>query len=179
MMRIILVLGAFCWARLPDSIEFQKLNPETVLSIRPSGEGLTSRSTNAIVIEMKAGDTVSVLYDKDGKISPLTLEVSDQKSWFSVANPKWAYKKGNCSTLLCSLPLGACKCSDVVADSGYFFEAFADSAQGVGGCVLAEAKKPNSGSTRRTRAKRTRIVLTDKEMTERFLGNFNSGPRID
>lgn len=101
-------------------ISFKKINADSVDTIEPSREGYTSRSTNAIVVRMKNGDSVAVLRDKDGLLRPLSLETSTNKVWFTTANPKWVNKKGNCATLLCSLPHGACKCSDVVADSGFF-----------------------------------------------------------
>ncbi|MEO6095700.1 MAG: hypothetical protein ABIW76_08475 [Fibrobacteria bacterium] len=175
-----LAFSALIWIISTNSIQFKKINPDSIIFIQPSDEGYTSRSTNAILVGLKNGDSTTVLYNKDGNLKPGTLRVSSNKAWFTIANPSFFYKKGNCEELLCSLKNGACKCDEVVSDSGFIFSSLPDSAQG--GCVLVSKDQYSFIATPRKNKKRKKYLtkrLSEEEMTKRFLSDFNKTPRID
>lgn len=171
-----LLLGSFICLSGKNLIQFPKINADSVVDIWPSEDGYTSRSTKAILVGMKNGDSVTVLYDKYGHLSPGTITLSKSKKWFTTANPKWKYKKGNCGSFLCSLANGMCKCGDVVADSGYLFGDFSDGAQG--GCKLY-AEDPPKGKRQKSQQIKPDIILSEEEMTKRFLNDFNKTPHIE
>lgn len=170
-----IAIGSIIWMNASTSIRFPKINPDSVVEIWPSAEGYTSRSTNAIIVGMKNGDTITALYDKDGGLAPLTLRTSPNKAWFTIFNPKFAPKKGNCSQLLCSLAHGMCKCGDVVADSGYVFEGIPDST--TTGWKLSD-KRYRIRRSRKNQKMKPDIILTEEEIANRFLDDFNKSPRI-
>lgn len=158
------------------SLEFPRANPDSVVAIEASREGYTSRSTKAILIRMKNGNSVTALRDEGGGISPMTLSVVPGNAWFSVANPKWAPKKGNCEELLCNVAVGMCKCMDAIADSGFTLNGIPESMDAK--WVLID-KNGIGRKKKKAKVVKLDILLTEPEVKKRFHGDCGGALKIE
>ena len=148
-------------------LQIPKFNVDSI-----AGIDVDMQRAHAIEIGMKNGSLDTALFDKGGGLRLLKTAASN--AWITIGNPKWTPKKGNCGVLLCSLRYGMCKCEDVVADSGFYFWKFCDSIQ-EGGVLLEDVKAKSEKKNRKT-AKQ--IIISEEEMTKRFLDDFNKSLRI-
>lgn len=157
------------------SISFKRINVDSVVSISQNDKGGSEYATDAIIVKMKSGDRIQVLHDKEERFDPRSFITGLSNSWFSIGNPDGDRKKGNCLLLLCSLKLGACKCSEVVVDSGYMWLAFEDGAIPGGAFVDGRLDSLAEGEIQNIRPPRT---ITEKVMEKRFIRNLNTSTRI-
>jgi len=180
MMPYNILASAILCASPMTSINFQKINTDSLEKVEASLVGYTSRSTSAILARMRNGDSVNILYDKDAGLSPMAYRHSKNKVWLTEGNPYWSEKTKKCEELLCSLPDGLCKCSYVIDDSEYTFSTLSDSI--AGGCMLTSKTKfvfkaiPGRKEKRKVHMRR---YLPEKEMKDRFLRNPGLPIRID
>ncbi len=150
-------------------LDIPKANPDSVDAIDSD-----MHRAHVIFATLKSGSTDTLFSEKGGRLMLFT--VSQNNAWFTMTNPNWSLKKGNCEILLCSVKHGTCKCENVVVDSG---ASFGDLSEGTEGGFQYYGANGNAPKIKKkTEVKEKPILVSEEEMEKRFLSDFNKSPKL-